>query len=618
MNMFSASRWSLPLLAFCMLLAGCGGKKGSANDDSTVNLSDSVSYIKIADATEFLPGWSKENTLVYHTIAEPDVLHPTNGTSAQRVEIFQYTQMSLIRFDFRTLQIAPSLLKEMPQLNANGTEYTCELREEPRWDDGSRLTVADVIFTAKANKCPLTDNPHAKPYWDNLKEVVPDPQNDRKFTVIMKSPYIHNIIFWADWPIMQKTFFDKQDELSKYTFAQLDDTTLNAQANKTLSTWANEFNSSKYSRELEFLTGLGMYRVSAWDPGQSVTLQRKENHWTKNSESVYETSYPEKIIYRVNKDPNSTMLDFKGQVMDGSNLMSVKSLIELQQDSIFNRNYHSRFTDTFNYSYIGMNTRPDGVTHKKLFTDKNVRRAFAYLTPVDDLNQVINKGKNKRMVGPVSMLKKDFDSSLQPIPYDLEKGKKMLADAGWADSDGDQILDKMVDGEKLKFEFTLNYMTNTPDWKDYATIISEAYSKAGVKVNLNPLDFSIFVANAKKHDFDMMIAVWGAVALPEDFTQLWHTTSWTNEGSNYPGFGNAQSDALIDSIKVTLDDEKRREMVKQFQQIVYDEQPMIFLFSSLRRNVIHKRFGNVEMYFERPGILLNNLKLISAVDSPNP
>jgi peptide/nickel transport system substrate-binding protein len=357
--------------------------------------------------------------------------------------------------------------------------------------------------------------------------------------------------------------------------------------------------------------------VAAWDPGQSVTLQRKENHWTKGTDNIYETSYPEKIIYRVNKDPNSQMLDFKAQVMDGTNLISTKAMLELQSDSSFNKNYHSRFTDSFNYTYIGMNTRPDGVTHKKLFTDKKVRRAMALLTPVDDLNKVINKGKNKRMVGPVSILKTDFDKSLSPIPYDVEAGKKMLAEAGWKDSDGDNIIDKMVDGKKVKFEFTLNYMTNTPDWKDYATMLSEAYSKAGIKVNLNPLDFSVFVANAKKHDFDMMIAVWGQTALAEDFTQLWHTTSWENEGSNYPGFGNSDSDALIDSIKVTIDPEKRRPMVTRFQRLVYDEQPMIFLFSSLRRNVMHKRFGNVEMYFERPGILLNNLRLLSQ-DGVNP
>lgn len=602
---------------FTFFLASCSNNPKNATTE-TVSISESQNYIKIADASAVRPDWSKENTVVYHTLAEPDLLHPTNGTSAIRSEIYQYTQMSLVRFEFRSLEIEPALLAEMPVLNEAGTEYSCILRKDARWDDGSPVTARDVIFTAMASKCPATDNPQAKPYWDNLKSIEADPKDPLRFKVFMKTPYIHNVIFWADWPIMQSSFFDKSDVLGKFTFDNFNDTLFNTADHPQLMAWATEFNGSKYGREPAFLAGCGQYMVAAWDPGISVTLEKKKNHWSENSTSIYETAYPDKIIYKVNKDPNSQILEFKSQVMDGTGNIPTKALIELQSDSNFNNNYHSRFTDSFNYTYIGMNNRPDGITHKKLFTDKKVRRAMALLTPVDELNRVINRGLNKRMTGPVSMLKKDFDTSLKPIPYDPAQAQKLLTEAGWSDTDGDQLLDKMIDGVKTPFEFTLSYMTNTPDWKDYATILSEYYGKAGMKVNLNPIDFSVFVANNKKHDFDMMIAVWGQVALPEDFTQLWHTSSWENNGSNYPGFGNAESDALIDSIKITLDETKRAPMVKRFQQIVYDEQPMIFLFSSLRRNVIHKRFGNVEMYFERPGILLNNLKLLSSTNEVQP
>ena len=258
-----------------------------------------------------------------------------------------------------------------------------------------------------------------------------------------------------------------------------------------------------------------------------------------------------------------------------------------------------------------MNLRPDDKNRTPLFNDVTVRKAMAYLTPVNDLNTVINKGMNKRMVGPVSFLKSDFDTTLKPIPYDLQFAIELLEEAGWTDSDGDNIRDKMIDGNKVNFEFEFNYMTNTPDWKDYATICKESYEKAGISVTLKPMDFTILVSNARDHDFDMMIGVWGQSAYPEDFTQLWHTKSWLSNGTNYPGFGNDETDALIDSIKVIIDPELRAPLVKRFQHIVYNDHPMIFLFSSLRKNVIHKRFGNAEMYFERPGILLNNLKLLS-------
>ncbi|HKR03374.1 MAG TPA: ABC transporter substrate-binding protein, partial [Bacteroidia bacterium] len=243
-------------------------------------------------------------------------------------------------------------------------------------------------------------------------------------------------------------------------------------------------------------------------------------------------------------------------------------------------------------------------------TDKNVRRAIALSVPVDEMNRILNKGKNKRSVGPVSFLKPDFNSHLQPLPYDIEQAKKLLADAGWKDTDGDNILDKTIEGKKIKMEFNLNYLLTTPDWKDMATMIAGALGKINIKANLNPLDFPVFFSNERMHDFDMALASWGQSSTPEDFTQIWHTGSWTNMGSNFTGFGNSQTDALIDSIKHTLNDSVRNEMSKRFQQIVYDEQPYVFLFASLRRNIIHKRFGNQELYFERPGLMLNNLKLL--------
>jgi peptide/nickel transport system substrate-binding protein len=113
----------------------------------------------------------------------------------------------------------------------------------------------------------------------------------------------------------------------------------------------------------------------------------------------------------------------------------------------------------------------------------------------------------------------------------------------------------------------------------------------------------------------MFLGSWAGASIPDDFTQIWHTSSWATKGSNYVGFGNAQSDALIDSIKYELDDSKRIPMVKRLQAIIYDEQPYVFLFAAMRRVVIHNRFDNRDMYSERPGILLNRLKLNTGVSS---
>lgn len=601
-------------LSALVFFASCGGENTSTvaenKDSENINASD-VKYIKIEDAKTFDPSWSKENVLIYHDLSEPDDLHPCNGLSATRAEIMGYTQVYLVGVDYQNLCPRPIAVKALPTVSANGLEYSYELRNDIKFDDGSPLTIEDVVFTFMANKCPLTNNPHAKPYLDNLAEIIVDKTNPSKFVLRMKRKYIQNIVFLSDYPIIQRAFFDKNNVMAKYTFAQFDDPKFKADLQKDLSDWAAEFNNAKYGRDPKLLVGAGAYYIEKWDAGQSITLARKVNHWTKGSTNMYETSYPDKIVFKINKDPNSEMLEFKSQALDASTYLPTRILLELQGDSTFNKNYNSRFTDTYNYGYIAMNEKPDGVKHKKLFVDKKTRRAMALLTPLDDINKVVNKGKNKRMVGPVSQLKPEYNKDLKEIPFDIEAAKKMLDEAGWKDSDGDNIRDKMIDGEKVKLEFNLSYMTTDVSWKDISQMVSEAMYKAGVKANMDPLDFAVFYDNAKNHNFDMMMGSWAGSFGPEDYTQIWHSSSWASKSSNYSGFGNAESDALIDAIKYEIDENKRIEMVKKLQALIYDDQPYIFMFSSLRRNVIHKRFGNQEMYFERPGNWLSNLRLLS-------
>lgn len=598
------------------LLTSCGGgdtSQDSSSDKDKVEEVGELTYLDVADATDIDPNWSKENTVVFHVIGEPDDMHPTNGNSASRTFISNYTQNYLMASDIKMLDVRPDLVKAGPEVSEDELEFTYELRDEPTWDDGTQLTVEDVIFTFKAVKCPLTNNPHAKPYVENLEQIIVDPANPRRFTLKMKKKYIQNIVFMTDYPLLQETYWDPNKTLRKYTMQQFDDAGFNTDSKADLNAWATEFNDAKYSRKPEFLVGMGAYRFAEWKPGQSYTLVRKENHWTSKltSPNEYETSYPDKIIFKINTDPNSQALEFKTQTLDASTYLSIKKLMELQEDPNFEANYHARFTNTYNYSYMAFNCRPDGVEHKKFFEDKRVRRAVAMLVPIDQINMVLNRGKNKRMVGPVSPLKKEYNDDLPLIQKDLEGAKLLLEEAGWTDTDGDNIRDKVVDGEKLSFEFDLHYMTTQVEWRDEAQMISEALYEAGIKCNITPLDFAVHYDRARNHKFDAMLAAWAGSSVPEDFTQIWHTESWASKGSNFTGFGNAESDALIDSLKYELDMEKRIPMVRKLQELIYDEQPYVFMFASTRRNVIHKRFGNADMYFERPGVIISNLKLLT-------
>jgi peptide/nickel transport system substrate-binding protein len=591
------------------ILAACGPTGKGVADGPAID--STGSYIKFADAKLADSTWSKDNIVVFHVTSQPDNLHPTNGISAEREFIFRYTQMTLLSNDLLNRGIRPQLVKSMPEISADGLRYTYELLDGITWDDGSPLTVNDVIFTFKANKCPLVDNPDARVYLEDLIDIIPDQVKPQRFTLVMKRKYMNNLSLASDFPIMQRSYFDKNNVLANYGFGQA----TGKKGNTDLTAWAKDFNDAKYGADPAFFNGLGAYKVTAWEPGISITLEKKKSHWVGKMEKpdMHDKGIAEKIIFKLNRDENSVKLEFKSQKFDGTNLISTRALKELQKDPNFNKNYHSYLVPAYGWAYLAFNMKPDGNKHKKLFTDKKVRRAIAMLIPVDDIIRTVRAGNGSRIATMVSPLKKsEVDSTLKPIDLNVEGAKKMLDEAGWKDTDGDNIRDKVVDGKKIQLEFDFNFPAGNPVVADMAKLMAEGMQKGGVKANMVGIEAPLIGKKASSHDFDMVFGQWGGNSQPEDYSQLWSTREWASGGSNLTGFGNAETDALIDSIRYATNDAARISFSKKLQKIVYDEQPYVFLYAPRRCVAIHKRFGNVVMVSENPNVMLNALQLIGS------
>lgn len=556
--------------------------------------------------------WSQDNQVMFHLKAEPNGLHPTHGlTDDLRYFVFNYTQMRLVGDDIVERKIRPSLIDGMPEVSEDQLAFTYKLRKEPRWDDGTPLRVEDVWFTLKLHKCPLTNNPAAKPYIDNLKAVLAVEGDPQSFQLLMKRPYLQNISFLVDFPILQRSFCDPDNILAGFSIEQFDDPKFNAEAHPELVKWVNEHNDGKYGRNPELMNGLGPYRVASWEADRSLVLERKSEHWTQELKdgSPFEAAFPERISFRFVRDPNAILLEFKQENFDGSTSLPVDQLLQLQADEKFNQNYESAFVELFNYTFMGLNQRPEEVQRNPVFTDRLTRRAVALLTPVDDIIKVAYQSQANPIAGVVSPMKPDFNPALKCLTRNLEEASKLLAEAGWEDKDQDGVLDREWKGNRIRFSFSINYPAVSDRWKDMATIIAEGLAEAGIEAKPQGLEVSIFVENLGKHDFDAALMSWSSQSRPDDFTQVWHTESWSNSGSNFFGFGDAYSDSLLEAYRATVDDASRMPISHAFQQYVYDDQPYVFLLASRRRTALHRRFENRGMYSEKPGVMLNYLRL---------
>lgn len=615
------------LSASAMLFASCGSDDpqgqfvdSSARKSSAEDLKNQKKYIENLPPSKWQSDWSTENVVVFHWRGEPNNLHPTNGGDLARMVVFDYTQRFLVRLDYKTLQLMPDLIVSMPEESADGLTYSYTLQSGVTWDDGKPLTADDVIFTLKANMCPGTNNPMYKPAFEFVRSAEKDPNDPLKFKMVMSQKYMQNVSVFTNFPILEEAYFDPKHVMRNYTFVNFLDPEFIKSRHDDLDKWCAGFNDDKYGHDLTKMNGLGPYQLTDWQERSKLVLTRKKDNWTfrLSTKTMYDESFPDQIIFRQINEESAVELEFKNQTLDASNGISTRSLVMLQKDSLFNRNYHSAFVPNYDWQYMGFNLRPEAVNRTPFFTDQKVRRAIALLTPADEMNQAYLEGKATRMTSMVCATRPDaYNSDLNVLKYDVEAAKKLLDEAGWKDTDGDNIRDKVINGKKVKFEFEFMVMTGNAAMASMAQDMKKSFYLAGIVAKVIEQDSrTFFQETLPNHEFDLMFSAWSGSSQPEDYKQLWHSNSWENGGSNYVGYSNPKADVLIDKIRVETTDSLRIPMEKELQQVIYNDQPYVFMYLLPRKVAIHKRFSNANMYWEKPGVYLSFLKLLTPATMP--
>ena len=235
------------------------------------------------------------------------------------------------------------------------------------------------------------------------------------------------------------------------------------------------------------------------------------------------------------------------------------------------------------YNYIGWNMR------KPQFRDKEVRQALAMLFDVPLIIDTVWGGLGTEITGGVYHKAPEYDHSIKPLPFDPNSASKLLDEAGWKDTDGDGIRDK--NGEKLEFE--LNFASGIQEYERLGTVYQEELKRVGINMQLGPLESVTFFENIHERNFDACMLAW-LTPIMQDPYPLWHS-SQAEAGVNYPGLKNAEIDKVLEDIRLEFDREKRIELYKKVQAIIYEEQPYLFLYARPGLMAFDKRVhGTIE------------------------
>jgi peptide/nickel transport system substrate-binding protein len=539
--------------------------------------------------------------VVIHELSDADMLNPINYTDAGAGYILKNLFQPLMDVDFKTLDLVPVLAVSRPQIektdDGKKMNITYEIRPEAQWDNGTPITAKDVEFTLKVIKNPKVNNPQNKPYYEFIEDIKIDENNPRKFTLFCKNVYILAEASSGDYGILPAYIYDPKGLMSGFNIKQLTNDKASLENDPKILEFANDFNSEKFQREAASIVGSGAYKLQEWVTGQRIVLARKENWWGDKAanKNAYFEAKPPRITYQTINDLTTALVALKGGNIDVMRSIKPKDFVELPKSSKVADNFNLSTPMQLAYIYFGINTR------LPKFSDKKTRQALAHLCDVDKMIKTIYYNQAQQIIGPIHPSKsKEYNKDIAPYDFNVEKAKQLLSEAGWKDTNGDGTLDKVINGEPTELTIEFSYNSGNDMRKAMVLMFQEEARKVGIKVNVVTQAWDVYLDNQKNHRFEMFVGSWISSPVPNDHKQIFHTESY-NGGSNYVGFGNNESDALIDSIRVELDENKRAEMNKRFQVMLHEESPYVFLFAPTERIAIHKRFTNAETSAMRPG-----------------
>lgn len=534
--------------------------------------------------------------------SDPDMLTPFNNRSATAGTISGYVLLSMLTIDRYSEAILPLLATSLPEVSEDGMRHTFEIREEATWDDGSPVTGADYAFTLKVIKNPMVNCPHYRVYFEFVENVIIDPENPRKFTVVVNETYFRMESNLGFLNVLPRNFYDPEDLMGEFTIPQLNQDGAQLKSNEKIIEFAQRYNSERFAREE--VKGCGAYDFESWVTGQSVTLKRKQDWWgdhlAPEAPVLNLESYPDKLIFKIIMDQNTALIALKNEELDALDRIRPKDFEEIRDDSLVKSKYELSTPNMLAYTFIGFNSKPIQ-DRPPFFVDKRVRRAMAHLVDCDAIIKNVYYGHGTRIAGPVPSMRPEAHDGLALIDFDPEKAKSLLDEAGWIDSNGNGIRDKVINGKLTEFEFEINFNTSNDERKNVALFFQKECEKVGVTVKLMELDFTIYLTNHSRHDFDAFVGDLHSHPLAWDPKQVWHTQSWLDGSTNYWGFGTPRSDSLIMALRVELDPAKQIPLARELQEMIYDEQPVVFIQSPTNRIAIHKRFRNTRTSVIRPG-----------------
>jgi len=431
-------------------------------------------------------------------------------------------------------------LAESWDIEDEGISIVFHLRKNVRWHDGHPFTAEDVKFTYES----LIDPDIPTPYSGDFKMVKRvEMSGKHTLKVTYKEPFAPGMTSWI-MPIMPKHILEGKNLIS------------------------NEFSRDPI--------GTGAYKFKRWKSGERIDL-------VSNHDYFEHRPFIDRYIYRVIPDTATMFLELQTLGIDSMGLTPLQYTRETDLP-FFTKRFQRFKYPSFGYSYMAYNLKDEK------FRNRRVRQALNYAVDKNEIIDGVLLGQGRVSSGQFVPESWAYNESVKPYHYDPVKAREMLKKEHWQDTDGDGWIDK--DGER--FEFTVLTNQGNDLRRMTAEIIQRRLKDVGIKVNIRILEWTVFINEfVDKKRFEAIILGWGLGREPDCY-DIFHSSKTKPGEFNFISYSNPEIDRLLVEGRRTFDRGKRKRIYHKIHEILYDDQPYMFLYVPDSLVAVHRRFQAIE------------------------
>ncbi len=485
-------------------------------------------------AGEPVPG----DAIVVSSISDASNLIPFLATDATSAQISGLIFNGLVKYD-ENIKLTGDLAESW-EIGEGGLRIVFHLRKNVRWQDGAPFTADDVKFTFEKITDPAVPTPYGADFEKVRSLTVLDPWT---VEIVYKEPFSPGLASWG-MGIVPKHLLEKEDLLK-----------------------------TEFSRKP---IGTGPYRLKRWETGSLIELRANAGYF--EGEPLIS-----RYVYRIIPDPMTNFLELQTGGVDMASLSPLQHRKETDTP-YFKKNYRKFQFPSFSYVYIGYNLE------HPLFSDRRVRNAVGLAVDKRELIDSVLLGQGKVSTGPFLPGMWAYNPAVQETAYDPESARRLLKEAGFADTDGDGLLDR--DGRA--FSFTILTNQGNDQRKAVCEIVQRRLREIGIEMKIQTVEWSTFLKEfIDKKNFDAVILAWNLARDP-DVYDIFHSSKTRPGEFNFVSYKNDEVDRLLDEGRRLFDERERAKAYHRIHEILSGDEPYTFLYVPDALPAVHSRFRGVK------------------------